>query len=242
MERYRDAQEKVARRLPATLAAGAGEKDEAYLEEAYVQRDEAIESLVDVPVETLDQLARKFQIGADRYFCEMDGESFLNPDWVAKVASESTATYWFLARLYQDIERLAKAKPPRIHCEVENSSDWFAEALRRYNFLDTRLTAHGDAQKAAHAEMERAVEVGQAHTPQTRAGVAYQLLLAAGEIDTVENGSTDEYKSEAGERIRVAICNAIRTLGLPFDYQTAEHFLGDRLADLDGSARPGPTR
>lgn len=102
---------------------------------------------------------------------------------------------------------------------------------------------------ASPAELERAA-MGEAcigeiedrafvERPTTQTGLAFQLLVAAGEVEVAQFGTTGEQKEVAAENIRTALSNAIRLMGLPFDYRTAEFYLGKRLCDLAGRRRAG---
>lgn len=106
--------------------------------------------------------------------------------------------------------------------------------------------------RASTAEIERAASgeacIGEIENrafvqrPTTKAGLAFQLLVAAGEIEVAQFGTTEAQKAVAAENIRTALSNAVRVMGLPFDYRTAKFYLGGRLGDLDGRRQAGLQR
>jgi len=125
---------------------------------------------------------------------------------------------------------------------VEELDEDFSTALRARLVLDGSrdlTAAELEYLQASEDRLDEIRETACGAVPKTRFGVAFQLLVAASLIDRVYGGATDELRAVAGENIRTALANAIRVLGLPFDYRAAEYLLGPQLSDLDGSARPG---
>ena len=197
-------------------------------EAAQCLADTALEAIIDRPVTSAGELVTKHQLAADRWLLGTIGETLADTAFVDRIASEKEATRWIMGRLHQDLQRLAGIEG---ECEVARQAARFAEAVVRHRDLDGAkgdvVEAECDAQWHTMIAAETAAEAG---SPTSRAGVAFQLLCAVGEIDTVENGRDDDAKEEAGEKIRTAVANAIAALGLPFDPETAQYFLGDRLA------------
>lgn len=116
-------------------------------------------------------------------------------------------------------------------CEVGRQSERFAGALALHKVLDGQRGEVVEAEcEAQWYTMLAAEATAQAGLPVARAGVAFQLLCAVGDICVVESGVNQQAKDQAGERIRSAVVNAIAALSLPFDPTTAEYFLGNRLA------------
>lgn len=220
--------------VDAAFAAGGSaseaEKDlaEKRYETALCVADAALEAIVDRPVETAEQLVVKHQLAADRWLLENIGETLSDPLFVERISSEKEATRWIMGRLHQDLQRLAGVES---ECDVGRQAARFAGAIAIHKEIDGEqgavVEAECDAQWHTMIAAEAAAEAG---TPTSRAGVAFQLLCAVGEIDTVENGRDDDAKEEAGEKIRIAVVNAIAALGLPHDAETARYFLGGRLA------------
>lgn len=234
---YRDAQAAAEARgvevdaaFDAESTAGEAEREaaNAAYEDALCRADALLETIVDRPVETADQLVVKHQLAADRWLLGNKGETLSDRLFVDRIASETEATRWIMGRLHQDLKRLATKEG---ECEVGHQAARFAGAVVRHSKLDGQ---HGEVVEAEcdaqWLTMIAAETTAQAGNPTSRAGVAFQLLCAVGEIDTVENGSNDDAKEEAGEKIRTAVVNAIAALGLPTDPRTAEYFLGERLA------------
>ena len=234
---YREAQDAAEARgieVDAAFAQGSTadevERDAAgkAYEAALCRADALLETIVDRPVEAADQLVIKHQLAADRWLLGNKGETLTDRHFVNRIASEKEATRWIMGRVHQDLQRLAGIEG---ECRVARQAARFAEAVVRHRQLDGAKGAIVEAECAAQWHTMIAAEVtAQADTPTSRAGVAFQLLCAVGEIDTVENGGDDDAKEEAAEKIRFAVANAIAALGLPFDAETAQFFLGDRLA------------
>lgn len=132
---------------------------------------------------------------------------------------------------------------PASDADPERLSDQMSLAIREASLRRPR---------ASPAEIERAARgeacIGEiedrafVQRPTTKAGLAFQLLAAAGEIEVAQFGATEAQKAVAAENIRTALSNAVRVMGLPFDYRMAEFYLGKRLNDLDGRRRAGLQR
>ena len=130
-------------------------------------------------------------------------------------------------------------------CPVELLADDFSDVLRSHGELDERKDLAPAEEARLDALDKRLWSIPDdafASIPTTKTGVAFQLLCAAGQIERVARGTTEAIKEDAEEVIIQALANAIRALGLPFDSRTAEFFMGNRLADLDGARQPGPAR
>lgn len=129
------------------------------------------------------------------------------------------------------------SEPPKIDCEVSRLSDEWSTALRTQHRLDAKAE-RTDRERAdllaAEARLSGLNDEVFEHLPRTRAGVAFQLLAAAGRVPHVRHAVTDEAKALAEKNIVSAITNAIRVLGLPFDYRAGPYFVGPDLDDLDG--------
>ncbi|QBX37242.1 hypothetical protein E4M02_02485 [Brevundimonas sp. S30B] len=131
------------------------------------------------------------------------------------------------------------AKP----CPIEVVADEMSRLMRIAQVDDAKESPANRAKAKAALEDILGIETESfASVPRTQAGVAHQLIVAAGELDLIENGSEPEDKERALANVRAAICNTIRAMGLPFDTLVAEHYLGNMLADLDGSRRPGAAK
>jgi len=129
------------------------------------------------------------------------------------------------------------SEPPKIDCEVSRLSDEWSTALRTQHRLDAKAERTDREQAdllAAEARLSDLNDEVFEHLPRTRAGVAFQLLVAAGRVPHVRHAVTDEAKALAEKNIVSAITNAIRVLGLPFDYRAGPYFVGPDLDDLDG--------
>ena len=129
------------------------------------------------------------------------------------------------------------SKTPKVECEVSRLSDEWSTALRTQHRLDAKADRSDREQAdllAAEARLSDLNDEVFEHLPRTRTGVAFQLLVAAGCVPHVRHAVTDEAKALAEKNIVAAITNAIRVLGLPFDYRAAPYFVGPLLDDLDG--------
>ena len=190
--------------------------------------DTALDAIIDRPVATVGELLQKHQLAADRWIFGNEGETLADPAFVARIISDQDAVPSLVGRIHQDLQRLAGVEGD---CFVGQQATRFADAVVRHSELDGErgeaVEAECDAQWHAMMASETTAQAG---VPTSRSGVAFQLLCAVGEIEVVENGRDDEAKREAGEKIRLAVVNAIAALGLPADARTAEFFLGDRLA------------
>lgn len=129
---------------------------------------------------------------------------------------------------------------------VEALDEEFSEVIRTFNRLDEKqvsgdgLTAEEQAEyDKADRRLDEIQDGAFSEPPVTRGGVAFQLIVAASMIDRVYGGSTEQIRSTASANIRTALANAIRALGLPFDYRAAQYFMGPQLDDLDGRDRGG---
>lgn len=147
------------------------------------------------------------------------------------LSGEATSTIWF--------------SKDTIECEVERLADEFSGAIRTHDALDGKeanLTSQETAALAAADDALCTVRTNAfAHLPRNRSGVAFQLLVAASHLDFVQHATSDDADTSA-KLIRTAIANALRVLGLPFDYRAAQYFLGPVADDLGGRARPGPAK
>lgn len=124
--------------------------------------------------------------------------------------------------------------------DVENLSDQMSTAIREAS-LRRPSASTTEIERAARGEacIGEIEDRAFVRRPTTQTGLAFQLLVAAGEVEVAQFGTTGEQKEGAAENIRTALSNAIRLMGLPFDYRTAEFYLGKRLCDLDGRRRAG---
>lgn len=132
---------------------------------------------------------------------------------------------------------------------VDALDDEFSGVVRTYQTLDEKNVSKEGLTPEEHARFERAGarldeirEAAFAEPPMTRSGMAFQLLVAASMVDRCEAGSTEEIRLSAAENIRTTLANAIRVMGLPFDYRAAQYFMGPQMDDLDGRDRGGPVR
>lgn len=190
--------------------------------------DTALDAIIDRPVATVGELLQKHQLAADRWIFGNEGETLADPAFVARIISDQDAVPSLVGRIHQDLQRLAGVEGD---CIVGQQATRFADAVVRHSDLDGERGEAVEAECDAQWHTMMASEAtAQAGVPTSRSGVAFQLLCAVGEIEVVENGRDDEAKREAGEKIRLAVVNAIAALGLPADARTAEFFLGDRLA------------
>lgn len=228
-------------------AASTSERDavnKSY-ETAMDVADSILQQIIDRPVSTVAQLAEKFQLAVDRWFFGAIGETLTDPAFVRKIVSERDAERWIIGRIFQDLRRLSgRTSAQRDACDVDHLSDDFATAIRTHDALDTKkgltpseVTALSQADHDLTAVPNAVFDL----TPASRSGVAFQLIAAMGQLDIVQQAVSDD-ADRAADCIRTAVTNAIRVLGLPFDYRTAEFFLGDALGDLDGANRPGLAR
>src|SRR5690606_11631881 len=129
-------------------------------------------------------------------------------------------------------------------CPVNLAGDRWSRAIRDHDEYDGAREPEINAKaEEAFARLCAAEEEAQAAVPTSRGGVAFQLLCAIGEIEVVENGISVAVKEEAGNKIRQAVVNAIRVLGLPFDDRAARYFLSPDLAESMGTGAnlPGPS-
>lgn len=129
------------------------------------------------------------------------------------------------------------SKPPKPECKVSQLSDEWSTALRIHHRLDAKTdrTLREDADLSdAEARLGELNDEVLGHIPQSREGVAFQLLVAAGRVPHVRTAVTDEAKLTAEKNVVTAITTALRVLGLPFDYRAATYFVGPCLDDLDG--------
>jgi hypothetical protein len=121
--------------------------------------------------------------------------------------------------------------PAQDSCPVLSQADQFAKSLTILGETDGEQGAGIEAAcEDAWRAMIAAEAAAEEAMPTTPAGVAFQLLCAAGEIEAVENGATEQITERAMTVIRAAIANAIAVLNLPHDTKTAEYFLGAELA------------
>lgn len=127
-----------------------------------------------------------------------------------------------------------EADQPKSSCR-DVLSDAFSTAVRQMAMAEN----DSPQMRAAYAEIDRIEDAVFLEAPVDKSELAFQLLVAVGELECIEAGSTPEIVDRANANVRLAICNAITLMGMPFDYRTAEYYLGDRLADHDGRSGPG---
>lgn len=131
-----------------------------------------------------------------------------------------------------------------VQCRVEAASDHFATALRMHLHHECRDGAFQEPEAkeksdAAWSDLKCAEAEALRHVPTTRAGVAFQLLVACGELDFALAGDAESVREAAADNVRAAIVNAIGVLGLPFDRAAAAFYVGSLLDRNDGRDRQG---
>lgn len=137
------------------------------------------------------------------------------------------------------------SKPPKVECEVERLSDEWSTTIRTYHTLDGRpdLTDAEQAKMdAADSRLEQIREEVFEHLPRSRSGVAFQLLAAASLVPLVQGAGAAAERDRYSRCVVTAVANAIRALGLPFDYRAPPYFMGPQLSDLDGRDTGGVDR
>ncbi len=195
-----------------------------------------MEEVINFPAETYSHIALKLQLGADRWVFDNLGETITDPDQLAKAAEGDEATRWYTARIYMDLQRLAGVEG---ECQASAQAKRFSAALKVHNELDGKRGASPAEEAECEAQWKTMLAAEAALptiTPASRAGVAFQLLHACGEIEAATRAPDEADREACGERIQQAIVGAINALGLPYDPLTAEFYVGPALENL-GSAQ-----
>lgn len=93
--------------LPTTISPSGHDAFEKQVEAAWVAVDEAHAELINYPVTDAGSLARKIQLGADRWVFQSRDDTLSDPAFVQRSIDGREAEPWLWARLYEDALRLA---------------------------------------------------------------------------------------------------------------------------------------